>query len=134
MAWVAWCVVACTWAGFAGPHVVPDVGLTDGWLVSGVVVFVLWLMGMVGTGYMLTRRRSALSLLAFVPIVWALMGFWVAFLAAAPVPGASDEDNGPAVGLVLLAVPAFAVLALLAGVGFGIAWLVNRSRTQLRNR
>jgi hypothetical protein len=54
------------------------------------------------------------------------MGLWVSFLATMPVPGTPDNDNGVAVGVVLMAVPAIAALALLAGIGSAIAWLVGR--------
>ena len=126
VAWLVGFVLACVWAAFSAPHVKPDDGLTEGWLVSGVALVFAWLLGMATTGYLLTRRGRSRSLVAFVPGVWLLMGLWVTFLATMPLPGTPDDDNGPAVGLVLVAVPAFAVLALLAGIGFAVAWLVAR--------
>ena len=54
------------------------------------------------------------------------MGRWVTFLAAMPIPGTPDNDDGAAVGVALMSVPALAVLALLAGIGSAIAWLVVR--------
>jgi hypothetical protein len=41
-----------------------------------------------------------------------------------PISGTPDNDNGAAAGVVLMAVPAIGVLALLAGIGSAIAWLV----------
>jgi len=124
--WLVGFVLACVWAAFSAPHVTPDDGLTGGWLVSGVALFFAWLLGMAATGYLLTRRGRSRTLLTFVPGVWLLMGLWVSFLATMPVPGTPDNDNGVAVGVVLMAVPAIAVLALLAGIGFAMARLVGR--------
>ena len=124
--WLVGFVLACVWAAFSAPHVTPDDGLTGGWLVSGVALFFAWLLGMAATGYLLTRRGRSRTLLTFVPGGWLLMGLWVSFLATMPVPGTPDNDNGVAVGVVLMAVPAIAVLALLAGIGFAMARLVGR--------
>ena len=126
LVWLVGFVLACVWAAFSAPHVTPDDGLTGGWLASGVGLFLAWLSGTVATGYLLTRRRRSRRLLAFVPGVWLLMGLWVTFLAAMPIPGTPDNDDGAAVGVALMSVPALAVLALLAGIGSAIAWLVVR--------
>lgn len=129
-AWIISLVLACGWAVASGPHVTPD-GLTSGWLVSGVAIFFGWLLGMAATGFLLTRRQRTRQLLVFVPVAWFMMGLWVAFLATMPIPGATDDDNGPAVGLVLMAFPGLAVLALTAGIGSAVAWLIARARERL---
>ena len=124
--WLAGFVLACVWAAFSAQHVTPNDGLTGAWLVSGVVLFSGWLLGMAATGYLLTRRSRSRGLLGFVPGVWLLMGLWVTLLATMPIPGTPDNDDGAAVGVVLMAMPAIAVLALLAGIGSALAWLVSR--------
>ena len=124
--WLVGSVLACVWAVFSAPHVTPNDGLTGGWLASGIALFIAWLLGMAATGYLLTRRGRSGGLLAFVPGVWFLMGIWVTLLATMPIPDAPDNDNGVAVGVVLMAVPAILVLALLAGIGSAVARLVSR--------
>lgn len=88
---------------------------------------VSWLLGVTVTGYVLSRRGRSAALRAFVPLVWFLMGMWVAFLANVPSPASQPGDDVSAgAGLVLLATPALGVLWLLAALGVGLARLVAR--------
>jgi hypothetical protein len=128
IAWAVAFVVALVWAFSSGPHVTTDDGLTGPWFVSFVVVFLAWLLGTIVTGYMLARRQRLLSLLMIVPLIWFLMGLWVGILGSMQTPASQPgDDNGAAVGVVLLAVPALLVLALLAALGVLVGWLVNRT-------
>jgi hypothetical protein len=131
--WLVWFGVAVVAAEVLGPHVTVADGLTGGWLVCGAVVVLVWLLGMVVTGFVLARRMRRASLLASVVLVWLLMGFWVAIVAAIPTPATQPgDDDGAAVGLMMMAVPAFLVLALLAAVGAAAAWSVRRVSRRLR--
>lgn len=133
VAWLVWFGLAVVAAAVSGPQVTVANGLTGGWLVFGAVVVLIWLLGMVITGLVLTRRKRLASLLASVGFVWLLMGFWVAIVAAIPTPATQPgDDDGAAVGLMIMAVPAFLVLALLAAVGAAAGWLVTRTSGWLR--
>lgn len=127
LAWLVLFGLTCLWGQIAAPHITPDDGLPGAWLASGAVIVVSWLLGVTVTGYVLSRRGRSAALRAFVPLVWFLMGMWVAFLANVPSPASQPGDDVSAgAGLVLLATPALGVLWLLAALGVGLARLVAR--------
>ena len=100
----------------------------------GAAVVLIWLLGVVVTWYGLMSRKRRASLLSFVVLVWLLMGFWVATVAAIPTPASQpSDDDGAAVDLIMMAVPAFLLLALLVGHGAVAAWVVSWVRARLRH-
>ena len=125
--WIA-CVV---WAVIVVPATATSESPTTPVLVSGVLLLSLTVLGIpVTSGWLAARRRWGTVLVFAGGVTAGALAWYVVAMLAVPVPDSQSDtqDIATGAGLVVLAVPTAAVVALLTSIGAGAGALVQRAR------